>query len=98
MRGGYRENAGRKKGYSAKNAEEARRILSEMVMRDIGPIGEALIKRAKNGEVIAIRELFGRAFGKPPQTTKIESEEQPLPIPLLGGCSRHDEIKEYAED
>jgi len=31
MRGGYRQGAGRKQGFSAKSAEEARRILSEMV-------------------------------------------------------------------
>lgn len=64
MRGGYRQNAGRKIGFAAKNSEEARRILSEMVMKEIRPIGEALILRAKNGEVPAVRELFDRAFGK----------------------------------
>ena len=68
MRGGYRQNAGRKLGSAAKNAEEARRVLSEMVMREIEPIGEALIDRAKRGEVPAIRELFDRAFGKAPQS------------------------------
>lgn len=64
MKGGYRAGAGRKQGFAAKNAEEARRILSEMVMRDITPIGEALIAKAKKGDVIAVRELFNRAFGK----------------------------------
>ncbi len=64
MRGGYRQNAGRKQGFSAKNAEEARRVLSAMVMREIEPIGKALIAKAKKGDVTAIRELFDRAFGK----------------------------------
>lgn len=81
MSGGYREGAGRKQGFAAKNAEEARRVLSEMVMREIEPIGEALISKAKNGEVIAIRELFDRAFGKAPQTAKIDlAESRPIVI------------------
>ena len=42
MRGGYRQGAGRKQGFAAKNAEEVRRILSEMVMNEIEPIGNAL--------------------------------------------------------
>ena len=58
MRGGYRLGAGRKQGFSAKNAEEVRRILSEMVMREIKPIGKALIDKAKRGDVTATRELF----------------------------------------
>lgn len=75
MKGGHREGAGRKQGFAAKNAEEARRVLSEMVMRNIGPIGEALVEKAKKGDVIAIRELFDRAFGKAPQNTKIDLTE-----------------------
>lgn len=75
MRGGYRENAGRKQGYSAKSAEEARRVLAEMVIREITPIGEALISKAKQGEVSAIRELFDRAFGKPKQDLEVNPYE-----------------------
>lgn len=81
MRGGYRAGAGRKQGFAAKNAEEARRILSEMVMHDIEPIGRALVAKAKKGDVIAVRELFDRAFGKSPQTAKIELErDRPVAI------------------
>ena len=40
MRGGYRQGAGRKQGFAAKNAEEAHQILSEMVMSEIKPIGK----------------------------------------------------------
>jgi plasmid stability protein len=86
MRGGYRENAGRKQGFAAKNAEEARRILSEMVMREIRPIGEALIAKAKKGDVIATRELFDRALGKASQSTKVQVESE-LPMPLLSALS-----------
>ena len=80
MRGGYRQNAGRKQGMSAKNAEEARRVLSEMVMKEIEPIGRALIAKAKKGDVIASRELFDRAFGKAPQNLEIEGVSLPTPI------------------
>src|SRR3989344_2703224 len=83
MRGGYRAGAGRKKGFAAKNAEEARRILSEMVMRDIEPIGKALITKAKRGDVMAVRELFDRAFGRAPQTEKIDPSDGRLPTPIL---------------
>ena len=79
MRGGYRKGAGRKQGFAAKNAEEARRVLSELVMRDIESIGKALITKAKKGDVVAVRELFDRAFGKAPQNAKIDIENtQPV--------------------
>lgn len=87
MRGGKRLGAGRKQGFAAKNAEDARRILSEMVMRDIEPIGKALIAKAKKGDVIAVRELFDRAFGKAPQTSNIDLSSQGMPVPILSGLS-----------
>jgi len=70
MRGGYRQNAGRKKGFVAINAEEARRVLSEMVLKEISPIVKALISRAKKGEILATKELFDRVFGKALQSTE----------------------------
>jgi hypothetical protein len=79
MSGGYRPGAGRKKGYSAKNAEEARRLLSEMVLTEIEPIAVALIKRAKEGDIRAAKELLDRAFGK----TQNAVEDTPLPTPIL---------------
>lgn len=81
--GGKRIGAGRKKGFSAKTAEEARKVLAEMVVQEIGPIGEALIARAKNGEVAAIKELFDRAFGKALQTARIDSSVHIEPTPLI---------------
>ncbi|MDO8183423.1 MAG: hypothetical protein Q7T49_00340 [bacterium] len=83
MRGGYRQGAGRKQGFAAKSAEEAREILSKMVISEIRLIGEALITKAKKGDVMAIRELFDRAFGKAPQNATIELKEEMLPIPIL---------------
>jgi hypothetical protein len=93
MRGGYRAGAGRKKGFSAKNAEEVRRILSEMVMREIVPIGNALISRAKNGEVVAVRELFDRAFGKAPQTAKVDLSSDQLEPSIVNIISYKDFTK-----
>ena len=87
MRGGRRQGAGRKPGFAAKNAEEARRILSEMVMREIEPIGKVLIAKAKKGDIVAARELFDRAFGKAPQTTKIDPSDGIVPVPIMGGLS-----------
>ena len=77
-RGGYRAGSGRKKGFAARNAEEARRLLSDMVMREITPIGEALVKKARTGDVAAVRELFDRAFGRPSQGVELEVNAQNL--------------------
>ena len=74
MRGGYRPNAGRKKGFAAKNAEEARRVLSAMLVDKIKPIAEALIARAEAGDVVASKELFDRAWGKSLQATEISGK------------------------
>lgn len=67
MRGGFRQNAGRKQGFSAKKAEEARRLLSEQLAEEIEPITKVLISQAKKGNMRAIKELFDRAWGRPQQ-------------------------------
>jgi hypothetical protein len=82
MRGGKRENAGRKKGYPAIQAEEARRVFSERIMREIGPIADALISKAKGGDVGAVKELFDRAFGKSYQSVDVTTNGKDLPIPI----------------
>ena len=81
MRGGYRQGAGRKQGFAAKSSEEARRLLSEMVIREIGPIGESLIASAKSGDIGAARELFDRAWGKSRQVSQLDLDiREPVPI------------------
>lgn len=67
MQGGKREGAGRKQGFAAKTAEEARKLLSERVAQEIGPITDILIKLAKQGNIKAIHELLDRAWGRAPQ-------------------------------
>ncbi len=71
MRGGYRQNAGRKQGFAARNAEEARKLLSERLAEEIEPISRVLISEAKKGNIRAIKELFDRAWGRPKQETEI---------------------------
>lgn len=66
MRGGKRQGAGRKQGFAAKSAEEARRAFAEMVSKEITPIALALIKQAKKGDIRAAQLLFDRAWGKSP--------------------------------
>ncbi|HUO50263.1 MAG TPA: hypothetical protein VMU25_01720 [Candidatus Paceibacterota bacterium] len=74
MKGGKRAGAGRKKGYAAVRAEEARRQLAEMVSSEIGPIGKALIAKAKSGDTAAARELFDRAWGRASQSVDVTSQ------------------------
>ncbi len=74
MRGGYRENAGRKKGFSAIEAERAREYIVDRVNKSLEPIITSLIEKAEKGDVSAVRILFDRAYGRP--NTPIEMEIQ----------------------
>ena len=65
MQGGYRENSGRKKGFSAIEAEKAREFIVERVNASLEPIVLGLIDRAKNGDIRATQILFDRAYGRP---------------------------------
>ena len=47
-------------------------------------ISPVLIKKAKGGDIMAIKELHDRVMGKPPQKTTIDGELK-LPQPILGG-------------
>ena len=80
MRGGYRQGAGRKRGFAAKSAEEARRVFSETVATEITPIAKALITKAKKGDVRAIKELLDRAWGRPSQSAEITYRPMDLSI------------------
>lgn len=68
--GGYRNGAGRKKGFAAKNTEEARKFISARLAEEIGPICDALMHKAKKGDIRAIKELFDRAWGRPTMSDK----------------------------
>ena len=61
MRGGYRLGAGRKKGFSALEAEKAREYIAMRVTESLEPIVNNLIKQARGGNIHAVKELFDRA-------------------------------------
>jgi len=64
MKGGKRPGAGRKKGFAALEAEGARKLIAELLSREVAPVAEALIKKAKKGDIRAAQLLFERAWGK----------------------------------
>lgn len=80
MHGGFRKGAGRKQGFAAKSAEEARKYLSSRVAEEIGPLADKLIQKAKSGDVRAVHLLFDRAWGKPRQEIQI-TEKAPEQTP-----------------
>lgn len=83
MRGGYRPNAGRKKGYSAIETEKARELIVRMVTEALEPILNSLLKQAKRGNTTAIKELLDRAYGRSSQGIDITSAGKALPIPIM---------------
>lgn len=86
MQGGYRENAGRKKGFSAIKAEKAREFIVERVNASLEPIITGLIDRAKQGDNRATQILFDRAYGRP--ITPIETVGE-VPKMIMLDCD-HD--------
>ena len=75
--GGPRPGSGRKKGSKASHtleAEAVKVLYVEMAKVHAKPVAEALIKKATNGDVSAIKEFNDRAFGRAPQAVQIEGE------------------------
>lgn len=67
QRGGKREGAGKKKGTLASHtlkAQELKKRLIEVFHNDADEIYSALIKKAKTGDIPAIKELLDRVWGK----------------------------------
>ena len=68
--GGKRDGAGKKKGYQAPHtlkAQELKKKLIESFGEEAEEVYTALIKKAKAGDIPAIRELLDRVWGKSPQ-------------------------------
>ena len=68
--GGARPGAGRKKGQKAAHtldAAKGKELLIKMYLEKIKPINEALIKKAEEGDIQAIKELHDRVYGRSPQ-------------------------------
>lgn len=76
MHGGNRKGAGRKKGFAAKDAEEARRYLSHRVSEEIQPLAEVLIQRARKGGLKAFQILLDRAWGRPRQEIQLVTKDE----------------------
>ena len=75
MRGGKRKGAGRKKGFAAKSAEEARCLLAQRVAEEIGSLCDVLVSKAKGGDMRAMHELLDRAWGRAPQAVFVSAQE-----------------------
>ena len=70
LHGGKRIGAGRPKGSKSPltlKIDQARQALIDAYIEKIRPINEALIKKATEGDIQAIRELHDRVYGKAPQ-------------------------------
>jgi hypothetical protein len=64
------KKGGRPKGSKSPvtlKVEQAKQALIDAYIKNIKPINEALLKKAKEGDLQAIRELHDRVYGKVPQ-------------------------------
>lgn len=76
--GGARPGAGRKKGTAAMEAEKARAYIALRIGEYMPIIFDALVSKAKTGDVPAIKELFDRGFGKPQQAVDLTSKGEKI--------------------
>ena len=70
MKGGKRQGAGRPKGSKDPHtlqAEEGRRFVVATIAKNLGPLIQAMVDKALEGDVKAFSELFDRGWGKPLQ-------------------------------
>ena len=72
--GGARPGAGRPKGMNAINAEKGKAELIKAYLANIIPINEALVNKAKQGDIGAIKELHDRVHGRAAQDIKLTGE------------------------
>lgn len=94
-RGGYREGAGRKVGSKATHtlqAETAKAQLIQTYIDNIKPINEALIKKAIEGDIQAIKEIHDRVWGKAPQAIT-GPEGRDLTIIISGESAKRFNVK-----
>ena len=82
--GGKRKNSGRPKGGLASHTLEAQTLRQYMIQEVIAnkkELVEALIEKAKSGEVSALKEVFDRSLGKVKDSMEIST---PTESPLAG--------------
>lgn len=73
--GGRRPGSGRKKASHTLEAALAREILVKELVKEVVPIAQALMKKAKKGDTLAIKEYFDRLFGKAVQPLTGQDDE-----------------------
>jgi hypothetical protein len=78
---------GRPRGLNAINAEKGKALLLKMYLDNIRPINEALINKAREGDMQAIKEIHDRVYGRAPQ-----------PLTGSNGGNIVFEIVKYAKD
>ncbi len=85
-KGGRQPGAGRPKGAVAKSTLDAlilREALTKAVLEKQGPIIKALLDKATEGDIQAIKEVFDRVWGKARQPIDGGLDENDKPIPIL---------------
>ena len=61
----------------AKRVNEIRsELIGSLTTEDVKEVAQALIEKAKGGDIPAVRELFDRTIGKPQEADLIERVEQ----------------------
>ena len=92
MRGGYRQNAGRKKGFAGLEAEKAREFIAQRLVIEFTPIVDKAIEQAKEGNHRAREWLTERAYGKIQQDME-DLDFEPLIIQVVdfNGNSKYSE-------
>lgn len=80
MHGGTRPGAGRKPGFSAKKAEEARRYVSMRVAEEIEPLVDVLMEKAISGDLKAMQMLLDRAWGRARQEIQLTQSHEEVEV------------------
>jgi hypothetical protein len=73
-KGGFRAGAGRPKAQHTKQAEALKSYLIQQVIKEKDPLIQALITKAKSGDVPALKEVFERVLGKVKDTIDVNTK------------------------
>lgn len=96
-RNGKNNKGGRPKGTIAKStarAIEIKEIISQRLREEIGPILDAQIKKAKEGDMPQFKNMLEQVVGKPVESIKLSGdEENPVVVDITSILS-----KSYGEE
>ena len=84
--GGRRPGAGRPKGSKAKHTIEGeayRAALIAAVLKEKAPLIEALIAKARAGDIPALKEINDRVLGKSTESIDLTSKGKELKMPSV---------------